>query len=48
VPELVQLALDGALDVAPFVSRTLTLGEVNFGFELREAQAGIRSVIRFE
>src|SRR4051794_3630641 len=47
VPELVRLALDGRLDVAPFVSHTLTLDEVNRGFELMEAQDGIRSVIRF-
>ncbi len=47
VPELVQLALDGRLDVAPFVSHSLTLDEVNRGFELMEAQDGIRSVIRF-
>src|SRR6266536_612944 len=47
VPELVQLALDGRLDVAPFVSHTLTLDDVNRGFELMEAQDGIRSVIRF-
>jgi S-(hydroxymethyl)glutathione dehydrogenase/alcohol dehydrogenase len=47
VPELVRLALDGKLDVAPFVSHTLTLDEVNRGFELMEAQDGIRSVIRF-
>jgi S-(hydroxymethyl)glutathione dehydrogenase/alcohol dehydrogenase len=47
VPELVRLALDGKLDVAPFVSHTLTLDEVNRGFELMEAQDGIRSVISF-
>ena len=47
VPELVRLALDGGLDVAPFVSHTLTLDEVNRGFELMEAQDGIRSVISF-
>ncbi len=47
VPELVQLALEGRLDVAPFVSHSLTLDEVNRGFELMEAQDGIRSVIRF-
>jgi S-(hydroxymethyl)glutathione dehydrogenase / alcohol dehydrogenase len=47
VPELVRLALDGRLDVAPFVSHTLTLDEVNRGFELMEAQDGIRSVISF-
>ncbi len=47
VPELVRLALDGRLDVTPFVSHTLSLDEVNRGFELMEAQDGIRSVIRF-
>ena len=47
VPELVRLALDGQLDVEPFLSHTLTLDEVNRGFELMEAQDGIRSVIRF-
>src|SRR5207342_2629282 len=47
VPELVGLALDGRLDVTPFVSHTLTLDDVNRGFELMEAQDGIRSVIRF-
>jgi S-(hydroxymethyl)glutathione dehydrogenase / alcohol dehydrogenase len=47
VPELVRLALDGKLDVAPFVSHTLTLDEVNRGFELMEAQDGLRSVISF-
>ncbi|HKI91299.1 MAG TPA: alcohol dehydrogenase catalytic domain-containing protein [Gaiellaceae bacterium] len=47
VPELVRLALSGDLDVAPFVSHTLTLDDVNRGFELMEAQDGIRSVIRF-
>jgi S-(hydroxymethyl)glutathione dehydrogenase/alcohol dehydrogenase len=47
VPELVKLSLDGRLDVKPFVSHFLTLDEVNQGFELMEAQAGIRSVIRF-
>ena len=30
-----------------FVSHRLTLDEVNKGFELMEAQDGIRSVIRF-
>jgi S-(hydroxymethyl)glutathione dehydrogenase/alcohol dehydrogenase len=47
VPELVRLALDGQLDVAPFVSHTLTLDEVNRGFDLMKAQDGIRSVIQF-
>jgi S-(hydroxymethyl)glutathione dehydrogenase/alcohol dehydrogenase len=48
VPELVQLYLDGKLDVDPFISHRLTLDEVNRGFELMERQDGIRSVIMFE
>src|SRR4051812_3421840 len=47
VPELVELAMAGEIDVAPFVSHTLALDEVNRGFELMEAQDGIRSVIEF-
>jgi S-(hydroxymethyl)glutathione dehydrogenase/alcohol dehydrogenase len=48
VPHLVQRSLDGDIDVDPFISHQLTLDEVNRGFELMEAQDGIRSVIRFE
>jgi S-(hydroxymethyl)glutathione dehydrogenase/alcohol dehydrogenase len=47
VPQLVQLYLDGQLDVDPFISHHLTLDEVNRGFELMERQDGIRSVIGF-
>jgi len=47
VPELVGLALDGRLDVTPFLSHSLTLDEINRGFELMERQDGIRSVISF-
>src|SRR5690242_15346562 len=47
VPELVQRWLDGDIDVDPFVSHRITLDEVNKGFELMEAQDGIRSVIEF-
>jgi S-(hydroxymethyl)glutathione dehydrogenase/alcohol dehydrogenase len=45
VPQLVDRWLAGEIDVEPFVSHKLTLDEVNRGFELMEAQAGIRSVI---
>jgi S-(hydroxymethyl)glutathione dehydrogenase / alcohol dehydrogenase len=48
VPQLVERWLAGELDVAPFLSHTLTLDEVNRGFELMEAQDGIRSIIRFD
>ncbi len=47
VPELVQLYLDGRLDVDPFISHRIKLDEVNRGFELMERQDGIRSVITF-
>jgi S-(hydroxymethyl)glutathione dehydrogenase/alcohol dehydrogenase len=47
VPVLVDRALAGEIDVAPFISHKLTLDEVNRGFELMEAQDGIRSVIEF-
>ena len=40
--------MEGKIDVEPFVSHKLTLDEVNRGFELMEAQDGIRSVIRFD
>jgi S-(hydroxymethyl)glutathione dehydrogenase / alcohol dehydrogenase len=47
VPELVQLYLDGKLDIDPFISHRITLDDVNTGFELMERQDGIRSVISF-
>ena len=47
VPALIDRCLAGEIDVAPFISHHLTLGEVNRGFELMEAQDGIRSVIDF-
>ena len=47
VPQFVDRALAGEIDVAPFVSHRITLDEVNRGFELMEAQDGIRSVIEF-
>jgi len=47
VPQLVDRWLAGEIDVEPFVSHKLTLEDVNRGFELMEAQDGIRSVIDF-
>jgi S-(hydroxymethyl)glutathione dehydrogenase/alcohol dehydrogenase len=47
VPQFVELYLAGDIDVDAFVSHKLTLDEVNRGFELMEAQDGIRSVIDF-
>ncbi|HYV17239.1 MAG TPA: alcohol dehydrogenase catalytic domain-containing protein [Conexibacter sp.] len=45
VPALIDRWLAGELDVEPFISHRITLDEVNRGFELMEAQDGIRSVI---
>jgi S-(hydroxymethyl)glutathione dehydrogenase/alcohol dehydrogenase len=48
VPELVDLYLAGDIDVDAFISHRIALDDVNRGFELMEAQDGIRSVIVFE
>ena len=47
VPELVRRWMGGEIDVDPFISHRISLDEVNRGFELLEAQDGIRSVIEF-
>ncbi len=48
VPQLVDMYLDGKIDLDGFVSHRLTLDDVNRGFELMEQQDGIRSVIEFK
>jgi S-(hydroxymethyl)glutathione dehydrogenase/alcohol dehydrogenase len=48
VPQLVERYLDGEIDVDAFISHRIKLTEVNKGFELMEAQDGIRSVIAFD
>jgi S-(hydroxymethyl)glutathione dehydrogenase/alcohol dehydrogenase len=48
VPLLVDLYVQGKLDLDPFISHRLTLDQVNEGFDLMEAQDGIRSVIVFD
>jgi S-(hydroxymethyl)glutathione dehydrogenase/alcohol dehydrogenase len=45
VPALVSRYLAGEIDVDPFISHRLPLQDVNHGFELMEAQDGIRSVL---
>src|SRR3954451_17705021 len=47
VPALVDRYLAGEIDLEPFVSHRLGLDEINRGFELMEAQDGIRSVVEF-
>ncbi|MFT5285948.1 MAG: S-(hydroxymethyl)glutathione dehydrogenase/alcohol dehydrogenase [Planctomycetota bacterium] len=48
VPQLVDLYLDGKLDLDGFVSHRLPLEDINRSFELMEAQQGIRTVIEFD
>jgi S-(hydroxymethyl)glutathione dehydrogenase/alcohol dehydrogenase len=48
VPQLVERWLGGEIVVEPLISHRLTLDDVNRGFELMEAQDGIRSVIVFD
>ncbi|MFQ5743178.1 MAG: alcohol dehydrogenase catalytic domain-containing protein [Acidobacteriota bacterium] len=47
VPQLVDLYMEGKFDLEGLVSHRLTLDQVNHGFELLEAQDGIRSIIEF-
>jgi S-(hydroxymethyl)glutathione dehydrogenase / alcohol dehydrogenase len=47
VPQFVERYLAGDIDVDAFLSHRIGLDEVNRGFELMEAQDGIRSVISF-
>jgi S-(hydroxymethyl)glutathione dehydrogenase/alcohol dehydrogenase len=48
VPQLVERWLGGEIDVEPLITHRISLDEVNHGFELMEAQDGIRSVITFQ
>jgi S-(hydroxymethyl)glutathione dehydrogenase / alcohol dehydrogenase len=45
VPKLIDRWMAGEIDVEPFISHRISLDDVNRGFELMEAQDGIRSVI---
>jgi S-(hydroxymethyl)glutathione dehydrogenase/alcohol dehydrogenase len=48
VPLLVDRYLQGDIDVDPFISHRMSLGEVNRAFELMENQNGIRSVLQLD
>src|SRR3954464_4558356 len=48
VPQFVDRYLAGDIDVDPLISHTLSLDDVNRGFDLMHAQDGIRSVISFD
>jgi S-(hydroxymethyl)glutathione dehydrogenase/alcohol dehydrogenase len=45
VPALIDRYMAGEIDVDPFISHRLKLDQVNRGFELMDAQDGIRSVL---
>jgi S-(hydroxymethyl)glutathione dehydrogenase/alcohol dehydrogenase len=45
VPRLIDLWMEGRIDVDPFISHRIRLQDVNHAFELMEAQNGIRTVI---
>jgi S-(hydroxymethyl)glutathione dehydrogenase/alcohol dehydrogenase len=45
VPALISRWMAGEIDVDPFISHRMPLEDVNRGFELMEAQDGIRSVL---
>jgi S-(hydroxymethyl)glutathione dehydrogenase/alcohol dehydrogenase len=45
VPALIDRYMAGEIDVDPFISHRMPLAEVNRGFELIEAQDGIRTVL---
>ena len=45
VPAMIERYMAGEIDVDPFISHRISLDEVNRGFDLMEAQDGIRSVI---
>jgi S-(hydroxymethyl)glutathione dehydrogenase/alcohol dehydrogenase len=48
VPQLVDRYMEGEIDVDAFISHHIRLEDVNRGFDLMEAQDGVRSVIRFD
>ena len=48
VPQFVDRYLGGDIDVDPLISHTLSLDDVNRGFDLMHGQDGIRSVISFD
>ncbi len=48
VPQLIEMYVDGKLDLDQFVSARITLDQVNDAFDAMHRQEGIRSVILFD
>ncbi len=47
LPEMVEQAMTGEIELAPFVTHTMPLNEINTAFELMHAGESIRSVVHF-
>ncbi|KYP89010.1 S-(hydroxymethyl)glutathione dehydrogenase, partial [bacteria symbiont BFo2 of Frankliniella occidentalis] len=47
LPDMVKQAMTGKIDLAPFVTHTLSLDEINQAFDLMHEGKSIRTVIRF-
>ncbi len=47
LPEMVEQAMTGEIEFAPFVTHTMPLNEINTAFELMHAGESIRSVVHF-
>jgi S-(hydroxymethyl)glutathione dehydrogenase/alcohol dehydrogenase len=45
VPRIVDWYMDGKIEIDPMITHTLTLGEINRGFDLMHAGESIRSVV---
>ena len=45
VPKIVDLYMDGTIQIDPMITHVLTLEEINKGFDLMHAGESIRSVV---
>jgi S-(hydroxymethyl)glutathione dehydrogenase/alcohol dehydrogenase len=45
VPRIMDWYMEGKIEIAPIVTRTLTLDRINDGFDLMHAAKSIRSVV---
>jgi S-(hydroxymethyl)glutathione dehydrogenase/alcohol dehydrogenase len=45
VPKIVDWYMDGRIAIDPMITHTLTLDEINKGFELMHAGTSIRAVV---
>ena len=47
VPGIVDMYMDGRIEIDPMITHVLTLEEINKGFELMHAGTSIRAVVEF-